>query len=236
MTREKSLRRPFWGFFRNPMVVILMNCDAVRNLLSAYVDREVSFEDERRIRLHLLDCPSCAQEEKALRQMRELLSSLPLQELPEDFWFQLRAKLVAPGIHMSRNATAEKAFSPLRRLQEKLVTLALGAFQGPGPERPKRILPWLALFMPFAFAILVVLITANVNPSREAGPTDLVGSYFREHVASYDSRPLADRSPVTYISQKGSRRSEGFRDLPPSLFREPFSAAFVDSRPGAWGE
>lgn len=70
-----------------------MNCNQVRHLLSAYLDRELRPEEERRVRLHLAECTCCEaayQEEKAIK---ELLGSLPEVELPPGWWEKLDRRL-----------------------------------------------------------------------------------------------------------------------------------------------
>lgn len=70
-----------------------MDCNHVRHLLSAYVDREVGPEDERRIRVHLAQCDECQAEYMREKEAKELLSSLPELELPDGWWTELTQRL-----------------------------------------------------------------------------------------------------------------------------------------------
>lgn len=70
-----------------------MNCDGVRELLSAYVDGELSSGELLRVEQHLRRCPVCAEEVDALRQAIALVGALEEVELPAGFREGLRARL-----------------------------------------------------------------------------------------------------------------------------------------------
>lgn len=70
-----------------------MNCHKVQKLISAYVDRELQPEEERRVRQHLQQCEACSREEEQELAVKGLLESLPELELPVDFWAGLDARL-----------------------------------------------------------------------------------------------------------------------------------------------
>lgn len=70
-----------------------MNCDGVRELLSAYVDGELSSGELLRVEQHLRRCPRCAEEVDALRQAIALVGALEEVELPAGFREGLRARL-----------------------------------------------------------------------------------------------------------------------------------------------
>lgn len=70
-----------------------MNCDGVRELLSAYVDGELSSGELLRVEQHLRRCPLCAEEVDALRQAIALVGALEEVELPAGFREGLRARL-----------------------------------------------------------------------------------------------------------------------------------------------
>lgn len=70
-----------------------MNCDGVRELLSAYVDGELSSGELLRVEQHLRRCPLCAEEVDALRQAIAMVGALEEVELPAGFREGLRARL-----------------------------------------------------------------------------------------------------------------------------------------------
>lgn len=77
-----------------------MNCERVRNLLSAYLDRELSPEESHRVRAHLVTCGGCNAEFEAEREIKETLGDLPSLEPPADFLPDLFHRLEsepAPG-------------------------------------------------------------------------------------------------------------------------------------------
>lgn len=53
-----------------------MNCHRVQNLLSAYIDLELSPEERRLIRNHLFNCPSCAKNYEELNCIKRVLGNL----------------------------------------------------------------------------------------------------------------------------------------------------------------
>ena len=74
-----------------------MNCDGVSNLLSAYVDGELSPGELLRVEEHLRRCHACADEVDSLRQTIALVASLEEVEVPASFQVQLHERLVALG-------------------------------------------------------------------------------------------------------------------------------------------
>jgi hypothetical protein len=75
-----------------------MNCDGVRDLLSAYVDGEATPGELLRVEQHLRRCPVCAEEVDALRQTIAMVASLEEVELPPGFREGLRARLAEVSI------------------------------------------------------------------------------------------------------------------------------------------
>ena len=80
-----------------------MNCQKVDNLLSAYIDREVSPDQNRAIWLHLEDCPTCRELYIQLCQSKEALASLQEIELPLDFHSQLLEALEYSKVELLSN-------------------------------------------------------------------------------------------------------------------------------------
>jgi len=74
-----------------------MNCDGVSNLLSAYLDGELTPGELLRVEEHLRRCHACADEVDSLRQTVALVASLEEVEVPASFHMQLHQRLVALG-------------------------------------------------------------------------------------------------------------------------------------------
>lgn len=53
-----------------------MNCHRVQNLLSAYLDQEISSEERRLIRNHIFNCPVCSQNYDELSMVKSFLGNL----------------------------------------------------------------------------------------------------------------------------------------------------------------
>lgn len=70
-----------------------MTCSLPPELLSAYLDGEVSSEERVRVELALASEPDCTRQLEALRQMQEALRQLPLPPLPPHFQATLRDRL-----------------------------------------------------------------------------------------------------------------------------------------------
>jgi anti-sigma factor RsiW len=54
-----------------------MNCERIEELLSSYLERDLSPEDKREVEAHLEICPSCAELLAALRETQEALAGFP---------------------------------------------------------------------------------------------------------------------------------------------------------------
>ncbi|MGE5550170.1 MAG: anti-sigma factor family protein [Bacteroidota bacterium] len=71
-----------------------MNCQKASSLLSAYLDRELSPEERRQLRLHLMGCSECTEEMRELEELKATLSYLSVPAIPSVIpW--LRAQLAA---------------------------------------------------------------------------------------------------------------------------------------------
>ncbi len=53
------------------------DCKEIRERLSAFIDNELTPQEIRLIEEHLHECPACAQEQSALRQVIDFLDGLP---------------------------------------------------------------------------------------------------------------------------------------------------------------
>jgi anti-sigma factor RsiW len=68
-----------------------MNCDEVRPLIDASVDRELSAADEWRVREHLAGCEACRREAEAVRAISKTMGAVEYWRAPEG----LGARIVA---------------------------------------------------------------------------------------------------------------------------------------------
>jgi len=73
-----------------------MNCKAAQELLSAYIDDELSNTDMTRVRRHLSDCECCQREETELRLLKDLLVGQPMIEPPQGFEDRLCEAIFSP--------------------------------------------------------------------------------------------------------------------------------------------
>ncbi len=62
--------------------------------LSAYLDGELTAEDEQEVREHLARCEACRDELRQLQAVRSLLRRLPEPQAPEDLWGAVRSRTV----------------------------------------------------------------------------------------------------------------------------------------------
>lgn len=67
-----------------------MNCKSTAQLLSAYVDRELSGEAMLQVRTHLHQCPACLQELEIMKAMKESFSLLADPEPSPEFSARMR--------------------------------------------------------------------------------------------------------------------------------------------------
>lgn len=72
-----------------------MNCEALRELLWAYLENETTAEETAEIEKHLAGCAACREELEAQKGIMETLQSLPDEELPEGYHTELMQKLQA---------------------------------------------------------------------------------------------------------------------------------------------
>lgn len=71
-----------------------MNCNLCKELISSYINDEISYEDKEKIRKHLEECESCRNDYEALINNIELCNELPMIDLPQSFNEDLHNKLV----------------------------------------------------------------------------------------------------------------------------------------------
>lgn len=70
-----------------------MNCDEIRQLLSAFHDGEISSEAGTGVEQHLATCTACRRSLEAMERLGRITNSLPESEPAVDLWPQIVARL-----------------------------------------------------------------------------------------------------------------------------------------------
>ena len=74
-----------------------MSCRKTRNLLSAYLDGQVSAPEDAGVAAHLRNCAACQHELEAIQFTSQLLSSLPVPQFSRDLASGVVARAAAPS-------------------------------------------------------------------------------------------------------------------------------------------
>jgi hypothetical protein len=181
-----------------------MNCDGVQELLSAYVDGELSSGELLRVEQHLRRCPLCAEEIDALRQTVAFVALLPEVELPTGFREGLRARLaeVKPQLQPVRPV------APLRPAWHRQVARWI---------MPAAAAAALALVSTGAYARLGTTLfgkVADPNPTK-AVMTPAV-TYPTNPVGTTEPGPVAsDDNPKPPVSDGTDKNSSGPKNEDP---------------------
>lgn len=88
-----------------------MNCEAVREMLWAYLEKETTAAEAEKIEKHLTVCADCRAELELQKEMMDSLQSLPEMELPEGYHAELMQKLraeAAPNVVPFPQKAAQK--------------------------------------------------------------------------------------------------------------------------------
>lgn len=72
-----------------------MNCKTAQQMLSSYIDSELTGSEMMRLRKHLNECDGCAREETELRSLKGILGGVPVVEPPSGFEDRLCSKVFA---------------------------------------------------------------------------------------------------------------------------------------------
>lgn len=72
-------------------------CNEIRELLSLYVDNELSEKEMKQVESHFENCPDCKQEYLEVLEITELLREIPEEKIPEQFEFRLKKALAEEG-------------------------------------------------------------------------------------------------------------------------------------------
>ena len=112
-----------------------MNCEAVRELLWAYLEQETTAEEAVRIEEHLKNCADCREEMELQKELMETLAGLPEEELPEGYHGELMQKLQAEAASNVVPFPARKKKQPVWKqwgmiAAAVLVVVAAGGMNG----------------------------------------------------------------------------------------------------------
>lgn len=72
-----------------------MNCEAVREMLWAYLEKETTVEETVKIEEHLKNCADCREELELQKELMDSLQNIPDEELPAGYHTELMQKLRA---------------------------------------------------------------------------------------------------------------------------------------------
>ncbi len=151
-----------------------MNHHRAGQLLSAYLDGELSSPEAAAVQEHLMDCSACRGAYAALRATRGLLGALPVAEPPAEFWTTVREIGARPESGPSRWGRRWRLPLP-RRLAWVLAVAAVVLILG--------VLP-------------LVKGTVDRLHATEIG----VDLYVREHARQMSMEPLADPAYLGLIT------------------------------------
>lgn len=111
-----------------------MNCNTAQNLLSAFLDAELSGTEMARVRRHLAECECCQREETELRVLKSLLTDVPIMEPPAGF----EEKLCSTVFASRSESTVRESWPLLSGIALVAAALTLFAFDFAGPEKQTR--------------------------------------------------------------------------------------------------
>jgi len=85
-----------------------MECEQARQLMNAFVDKEINDQELKKLNEHLDSCESCTVEFEELKYMVQLMGEINLKELPLGFENELHEKLVIASKEMASEKLADK--------------------------------------------------------------------------------------------------------------------------------
>lgn len=71
-----------------------MTCHDTQTLLSAYLDRQLTADELKDVRLHLETCAACRKEEHTLLQLKESLRTVRMPGIPADLVAAIEAETI----------------------------------------------------------------------------------------------------------------------------------------------
>ncbi len=87
-----------------------MNCTEARRLLSACLDRDLTFAEDEELRRHLRECATCSEEMTCLENVQAMLRSLP-ETQPEPGFFESVCRRIAETQAQPDRIAARSGFS-----------------------------------------------------------------------------------------------------------------------------
>jgi anti-sigma factor RsiW len=179
-----------------------MNCGRVSNLLSAYIDRELTGAEMPHLRSHLSDCDDCRAEYEALHRTKMMLGNLRALEPGQEFLAAAMRRMEASGARMSgvkREGPGRQFASPPGR---GILRVAVPGFL--------RLVPWPRIMIGFTTAALVAaLITTSVVLRKPRHSDALVATSPPQIIQGLD--PLSSQSisegGASYFADQGVPQS-----------------------------
>ncbi|MGE5594384.1 MAG: anti-sigma factor family protein [Betaproteobacteria bacterium] len=182
-----------------------MTCEKAMSLISAYLDKELAFDEFRQVELHLASCETCSEEYETLKATQELLGTLKAAELPREFWPELREKL-------GRVAAEERSSSLARSKGSASSSRAHGSwwrgilFGGAGSTRGSLFsstamkgLVSAALVLLLATAPMVWSAHRRSSATEVSSQIDSLEPYFHDYIISEYDRPLSDKTSIGFV-------------------------------------
>lgn len=183
-----------------------MTCEKAMSLMSAYLDKELGFDEFRQVELHLAYCEACSQEYESLKATKELLGTLRAAELPREFWPELRERLGAVAAEERVAPARAKSSSSARQSSSRqsrwrgILRPASGGGGGSLFSSPmvKALVP---AFLVLVLATLSTVWSAHRRPAEAqmSSRIDSIEPYFRDYVISEYDRPLSDKTSVGFV-------------------------------------
>ena len=81
-----------------------MNCSKIQNLLSAYMDGELTGEEQLLIRRHLGECEACAEEHESLLTTKRMIACLSIRQPSENLEHLILGALAEEDAHSKRRS------------------------------------------------------------------------------------------------------------------------------------
>ncbi len=167
-----------------------MECKPTLQLLNAYVDDVISWQESAMVDEHLRVCSQCSYELHQLKSLRQLMRSMQRLELPEDLALRMK-------IRASKQDVGPAFERAIARLENFLRPIVIPAFSG------------VALTVVFFVILLSTLFTgANLNASDKDIPLTLFTEprarslYMSQFVQLRDL--VSVREPITVETYVGS--------------------------------
>ncbi|MDF2676790.1 MAG: hypothetical protein K0Q97_1101, partial [Bacillota bacterium] len=83
-----------------------MNCNEIKDLMSSYVDGELSENEKKLVEVHINICDDCKKELESYQQLIKIIKDLPEEEPPKGYCKRLHDKLlnvkVEPDVKIKR--------------------------------------------------------------------------------------------------------------------------------------